>query len=67
MIVGRKVENCRTGNEPFSYFGVDLGEGRRLLPTTYATRNRNVSTHVMLSWNFEGSNDLVNWTVIEER
>jgi len=27
-IVGRQVVNCRTGNEPFSYYGVDLGEGR---------------------------------------
>ena len=27
-VVGRTVVNCRTGNEPFSYFGVDLGEGR---------------------------------------
>ena len=31
--VGRVVTNCRTQNEPFSYFGVDLGEGRQLLPT----------------------------------
>ncbi len=26
--VGRTVTNCRTNNEPLSYYGVDLGEGR---------------------------------------
>ena len=30
-VVGRTMVNCRTGNEPFSYFGVDLGEGRETL------------------------------------
>jgi len=66
-IVGRNVENCRTGNEPFSYFGVDIGQGRQLLPTCYSIRNRNVATHVLLSWHFEGSNDKVNWTVLDRR
>ena len=65
--VGRQVVNCRTGNEPFSYFGVDLGEGRQLLPTCYTFRNRNITTHVMLNWHFEGSNDKVNWTVLDRR
>lgn len=59
--------NCRTGNEPFSYFGLDLGEGRQLLPTCYSIRNRNITTHVMLNWHFEGSNDKVNWTVLDRR
>jgi hypothetical protein len=59
--------NCRTGNEPYSYFGVDLGDGRRLLPTCYSLRNRNSSTFVMLNWHFEGSNDKVNWTVLDRR
>ena len=27
-VVGRAVVNARTGNEPFSYYGIDLGEGR---------------------------------------
>ena len=59
--------NCRTGNEPFSYFGVDLGEGRKLVPTCYSLRNRNSTTHVLLNWHFEGSNDKVNWTVLDRR
>jgi hypothetical protein len=61
------VVNCRTGNEPYSYFGVDLGEGRKLLPTCYSIRNRNSSTFVMLNWHFEASNDKVNWTVLDRR
>ena len=39
-IVGRTSTMTRTGNEPFSFFGVDLGEGRQLLPTCYTIRNR---------------------------
>jgi|TARA_B110001450_G_C17361147_1_gene375583 hypothetical protein len=66
-LVGRQVVNCRTGNEPFSYFGVDLGEQRQLLPTCYSIRNRNSPTHVLLNWHFEGSNDKVNWTVLDRR
>jgi hypothetical protein len=32
-LVGRKCVNLRTLNENFSFFGVDLGEGRKLLPS----------------------------------
>ncbi len=28
LFVGRVAQNCRTQNEPFSYFGVDLGKDR---------------------------------------
>lgn len=66
-VVGRAIVNCRTGNEPFSYYGVDLGEGRQLLTTCYSMRNRGSTTHVMLNWHFEGSNDKVNWTVLDRR
>lgn len=65
--VGRTATNCRTLNEPYSYFGVDLGNGRRLLPTCYSIRNRNSPTHVLLNWHFEGSNDKVNWTLLDRR
>lgn len=67
-VAGRTITNCRTGNEPFSYFGVDLGEQRQLLPTCYSVRNRNnTATHTMLNWHFEGSNDKVNWTTLDRR
>ena len=39
--VGRNVVNCRTLDEPYSFYGVDLGFERRLLPTCYTLRNRN--------------------------
>lgn len=66
-IVGRAVVNCRTLNEPFSFFGVDLGQGRTVLPTCYTIRNRNSSTHVLMNWHFEASNDKVNWTLLDRR
>ena len=47
--VGRRLSNTRTLNEPFSYFGVDLGEGRLLLPYCYPIRNRNSTTHVLMN------------------
>jgi E3 ubiquitin-protein ligase HECTD1 len=65
--VGRVATNCRTQNEPFSYFGVDLGEGRQLLPTCYTIRNRNSTTHVIMNWHLEGSNDKVNWVILDRR
>jgi len=66
-LVGRKCVNLRTLNEPFSFFGVDLGEGRKLLPTCYTIMNRNSSTHVLMNWHFEGSNDKLNWTILDRR
>ena len=66
-LVGRKCVNLRTLNEPFSFFGVDLGEGRKLLPTCYTLMNRNSSTHVLMNWHFEGSNDKLNWTILDRR
>ena len=65
--VGRNVVNLRTLDEPYSFFGVDLGIDRKLLPTHYTLRNRNSSTHVMMNWHFEGSNDRINWTLLDRR
>lgn len=65
--VGRIATNCRTHNEPFSFFGIDLGDGRKLLPTCYTIRNRNSSTHCMLNWHMEASNDKVNWFTLDRR
>ena len=66
-LVGRKCVNLRTLNEPFSFFGVDLGEGRKILPTSYTIMNRNSNTHVLMNWHFEGSNDKLNWTILDRR
>lgn len=66
-ITGRSVVNCRTLNEPFSFFGVDLGEGRQLFPSCYTIRNRNSTTHVLMNWHLEASNDKVNWVILDRR
>ena len=66
-LIGRKCVNLRSLNEPFSFFGVDIGEGRKLLPSCYTIMNRNASTYVMMNWHFEGSNDKLNWTILDRR
>jgi len=65
--IGRTLVNCRTLNEPFSYFGVDFGQGRQLVPTCYTIRNRNSTSHVMMNWHLEASNNNVNWTLLDRR
>lgn len=65
--VGRTVTNCRTHNEPYSYFGVDIGNMRGIVPTIYTIRNRNSTTHVLMNWIFEASNDKVNWFELDRR
>lgn len=66
-IVGRSLSNCRTLNEPLSFVGVDFGEGRRILPTSYSLRNRNSEAHILLNWHLEGSNDKINWNILDRR
>lgn len=65
--VGRTMTNCRTEDEPYSFFGVDLGADRRLVPTHYTLRNRNSNTHVLMNWYFEASVDGQNWTILDVR
>ena len=65
--VGRNLVNLRTENEENSFFGVDLGENRTLVPMAYSIRNRNSSTHVMLCWNLEASNDKINFEILDTR
>ena len=65
--VGRNLVNLRTENEENSFIGVDLGENRTLVPNAYSIRNRNSSTHVMLCWNLEASNDRINFEVLDTR
>ncbi len=65
--VGRNLVNLRTENEENSFFGVDLGENRTLVPNAYSIRNRNSSTHVLLCWNLEASNDKINFEILDTR
>jgi len=50
-----------------SFFGVDLGEDRFIVPTCYSIKNRNSSSHVMLCWILQGSNDKVNFVTLDTR
>ena len=65
--VGRNLVNLRTENEENSFFGVDLGYNRTLVPSAYSIRNRNSSSHVMLCWNLEASNDRINFEILDTR
>lgn len=65
--VGRTVQNCRTEDEPYSFFGVDLGMERRLVPTHYTLRNRKSTTHVLRNWYLEGSVSGSDWTILDAR
>ena len=59
----------QTADAPFSFFGLQLMYGRRLLPTCYTIRNLTVYQQdaIMTSWRFEASNDLVNWVTLDSR
>ncbi len=37
------------------------------MPTCYSIKNRSSENYVILSWRFEGSNDLVNWQLLDAR
>ncbi|CAG9333179.1 unnamed protein product [Blepharisma stoltei] len=65
--VGRSVTNLRTLNEIGSFFGIDFGPGKLLMPTSYTIRNRNSSSHVCLNWQLEGSVNKTDWTVLDRR
>ena len=46
--VGRNLVNLRTENEENSFFGVDLGKNRCLVPTAYSLRNRKNSPNFII-------------------
>jgi hypothetical protein len=54
-----------TQNEANSWVSLDLGKGRSLVPNYYCARHGRDSGYFRLrSWNFEGSNDGSNYTVL---
>ena len=65
--VGRKYTNLSTENEENSFFGIDLGPNRNLIPTSYSLKNRDSDMNVLLCWNFQGSNDKINFVVLDKR
>ena len=65
--VGRENVNLITENEENSFFGVDLGLDRNLIPTLYSIKNRDSSSNVLLSWNLQGSNDKIKFEILDSR
>ena len=65
--VGRSLSNLSTENEENSFFGIDLGPNRNLIPTFYSIKNRDSNTNILLSWNFQGSNDKINFEILDKR
>ena len=65
--VGRENVNLMTENEENSFFGVDLGLNRNLIPTLYSIKNRDSSSNVLLSWNLQGSNDKIKFEILDSR
>ena len=65
--VGRENANLMTENEENSFFGVDLGLNRNLIPTLYSIKNRDSSSNVLLSWNLQGSNDKIKFEILDSR
>ena len=67
-LVGRNFkENIETKDIYKSYFGIDLGSDRLLNPLKYSIKNNNSNKNTMLSWTFEGSNDLSNFVILDQR
>ena len=64
---GRNIVNLCTENEENSFFGVDLGSNRSLIPTLYSIRNRDSSSNVLLNWSLQGSNDKINYEILDKR
>lgn len=65
--VGRNSVNLRTLNEENSFIGIDLGKERLLVPSCYSFKNRNSSSHVMLCWQLEASNDKISFDILDRR
>lgn len=66
-LCGRTISNFKTKNEANAYIGVDLGLARSLKISAYSLRNGNSSSHTMLNWQFEASNNEEEWIVIDKR
>lgn len=66
-IVCRGMSNFKTKNEMGSFVAVDLGLNRSLKASAYTIRNGSSSLNTMLSWQFEGSVNGTDWTVLDRR
>lgn len=66
-LVGREICMLRTSNSHESFVGVDLGDGKRFILKGYVLRNRDATSHCLMSWQVQGSSDGVNWKTLDER
>ena len=50
---------------PSSWFALDLGDGRSVIPTSYTLRHgANYRADALRNWDFQGSIDGVTWTML---
>lgn len=65
-IVGNQVVRCVTKPNPNSWFCIDL-INKQVMPTHYTLRHYSSwDVEAVRNWNFEGSNDGVEWTVLRK-
>jgi hypothetical protein len=62
-LISRRFVDVQTTNQKDSFFGFDFGEGSFIVPSCYTIRNS--SSFVVLTWIFQGSNDLVNFDTLD--
>jgi len=53
-----------TKDIPSSYFTIDFGPGRQIIPTCYTLVHCNYNNDILRTWQFQGSNEEDNWTTI---
>eukprot|EP01095_Lingulamoeba_sp_RSL-Kostka_P013508 TRINITY_DN5622_c1_g1_i1.p1 TRINITY_DN5622_c1_g1~~TRINITY_DN5622_c1_g1_i1.p1 ORF type:complete len:451 (+),score=133.97 TRINITY_DN5622_c1_g1_i1:132-1484(+) len=65
-LVSRNPSELWTGDVPASWFAIDLGESRTIIPTHYTLRHgANYKGDSLRNWDLQGSNDGINWVVLK--
>ena len=77
LIFPEENKDFKTMNQAFSYVGCELLGGKRLIPSCYTIRNcvgdlkhgdsRSESATTLLNWQFEASQDMISWQVLDKR
>ena len=79
IIFPEEQSDFKTMNQAFSYVGFELQGGRRLIPSCYTIRNafgqdpanetdrQSTLGSTLLNWQFEASNDMISWMVLDKR
>lgn len=62
--VNRSADNLFTTDVPNSFFAIDLGAGRELVPSKYTLQKRNLGpSNDARSWKFQGTNTVASMSV----